>query len=104
MNLKINTYTYEPNREECSKEFMLPKHDTFRTWYFKNHTKEQLIKFKDEYYNYLKLIDYEISFVEWYNLKKFKINVSKKTRRWDTIYGNVITSKHPPVVILNMVI
>lgn len=34
-----------PNREKYFGEFMIPKHGTFRKWYFKPFFKEQLDKF-----------------------------------------------------------
>lgn len=97
MNVKINIHGFEPNRERCSKEFRSPKHEKFRLWYFKNHNKEQLMENKESYYDYLKCIGYEISFVQWYNLVKTKLNVSKENRTWDTINGKTITDKHPPL-------
>lgn len=77
---------------------MLPKYDNFKTWYFNNHNKEQLIEIKEAYYEYLKILGYEISFVDWYTIYKDKNYMfSKKLEHGICQIVKTITSKHPPV-------
>lgn len=98
MDLKINRYQFQPDRQKYSKEFMLSKYNKFRGWYFKNHNKEQLNEYKEKYYNYLKLLGVEIPFAKWLTkIRNPKIQISNETRTWDTSDGKIITSKHPPI-------
>lgn len=54
------------NRRILNSEFQQEKYQTFRKWYFKSHTSEQLLRYKDQYYQYLEEIQDLISFPHWY--------------------------------------
>lgn len=50
MEFHVIMVKFIPDREICSLEFMLPKYETFRKWYFHKFSKEQLKFFKEKYY------------------------------------------------------
>lgn len=98
MDFKVNTCQFIPNREECSKEFMLPIYNEFRKWYFNNFSKKELLSFKEKYYQYLVSVGCNIPFVEWFQSSGVvQIFVSKESRTWETSDGKTITNKHHPV-------
>ena len=49
-----------------SKEFLEDKNKNFRKWFFSKYDKSSLEIFKTDYYNYIKITEEYISFINWF--------------------------------------
>ena len=108
MDLSPNSFL----RKYLCQDFVQPKYDSFRKWYFANHNKEQLQKIKTLYYSSLQATKTLESFPKWYyQYVKFynflqtedQLNVLAEIKKdWITTSGKVIQSIHPPPQTLEL--
>lgn len=88
------------NKIEIHKEFMQEKYINFRTWFFNKFNKEEILKIKDEFYEYIEEEKQIIPFVVWYIKHKSKHSINPiidYIETWETIEGKKIRSVHPPL-------
>lgn len=92
------------DRKAINTEFYLSKYQTFRNWYFIKFNKEQLHKYKDQFYKSLEVERKITPFIQWfYENHWLEFNQQGKIlaldgfyKNWQKIDGTQIRSLHPP--------
>lgn len=83
-------------RKQLNQDFMQEKYQEFRSWYFNNHTTDELQQLKNQYYYHLEKYQTLRPFLEWYyefsTVMEFiptsQINVLENMQRtWQTVGG-----------------
>ena len=82
-------------RRIINEEFNQPKWEPFRKWYFENFNSDELIYFKNEFYNDIDIYKKPMIFVPWF-ISKYTDNILSVIERDYNINGKIITKTFPP--------